>query len=68
MNKNLLNSFMARKGETQLDLAKLLGISLSRANAKINENGAQFTQTEISIIKKHYALSAIDVDLIFFAA
>lgn len=68
MNKNLLNSFMAKKGETQLDLANLLGLSLSRVNAKINENSAQFTQTEIATIKKHYMLSAAEVDSIFFAA
>lgn len=67
MNKNLLNSFMAKKGETQSDLANLLGISLSRVNAKINENGAQFTQTEIATMKKHYGFSAQEIDEIFFA-
>jgi plasmid maintenance system antidote protein VapI len=66
MNKNLLNSFMAKKGETQNDMATLLGISLSRVNAKINENGAQFNQTEIALLKKHYNLSPVDIDLIFF--
>ena len=68
MNKNLLNSVMAKNGDTQSDLAKLLGLSLSRVNAKINEKEAQFTQTEIAAIKKHYGLSATDVDSIFFAA
>jgi hypothetical protein len=67
VNKKLLNSIMAKSGDTQNDLANLLGLSLSRVNAKINENEAQFTQTEIATLKKHYKLSAMDVDEIFFA-
>lgn len=68
MNKNLFRSILAKNGETQKDLANLLGISLSRTNAKINETRkAQFTQTEILVIKKHYALTAKEIDEIFFA-
>lgn len=68
MNKALLRSVMAKYCETQADLARLLGLSLSRLNAKINESsGAQFTQAEIMTIKDHYALTPDEVDLIFFA-
>lgn len=37
MNKQLLASVLAKNGDTQSDLAKVLGLSLSRTNAKINE-------------------------------
>lgn len=67
MNKNLLRSMLAKNGETQKDLANLLGISLSRTNAKINETQkAQFTQNEILVIKEHYALTSKEIDEIFF--
>lgn len=68
MNKNLLASVLAKNGDTQANLAKALGISLSRTNAKINESGgAQFTQSEITMIKTRYHLTAQDVDAIFFS-
>ncbi|MGI5825668.1 MAG: XRE family transcriptional regulator [Bacillota bacterium] len=68
MNKNALCAVMVGSGETQDDLAKIIGISLSRLNAKINGwNGAMFTQREIIVIKKHYKLTAEQVDNIFFA-
>lgn len=67
MNKNLLISVMAKYGDTQSNLANLLGISLSRVNAKINENKAQFTQNEISEMVHHYNLSDTDTMEIFFA-
>ena len=67
MNKNLLMSVLAKNGDKQSDLAAILGISLSRTNAKINEtDGAQFYQSEIARIKLHYGLSAEEVDSIFF--
>lgn len=67
MNKNLLISVLAKYGDTQSDLAAVLGLSLSRTNAKINETGgAQFTQGEICMIKYHYRLTAEEVDFIFF--
>lgn len=66
MNKQLLASVLAKNGDTQSDLAKVLGLSLSRTNAKINEtDGAQFTQNEIAAIKKAYALTAKEIDEIF---
>lgn len=67
MNKQLLASVLAKNGDTQSDLAKVLGLSLSRTNAKINEtDGAQFTQNEIAAIKTVYALTAKEIDEIFF--
>lgn len=66
MNKQLLASVLAKNGDTQSDLAKVLGLSLSRTNAKINEtDGAQFTQNEIAAIKKAYTLTAKEIDEIF---
>ena len=66
MNKNLLNSFMARNGDNQEKLAEALGISLSNLNAKINGKGASFRQTEILAIKQRYNLNSDEVDSIFF--
>ena len=67
MNKNMFVSKMKLFGDTQEVLAKALGISLSRLNAKINEtDGAEFTQSEITFIKIRYHLTAEEVDIIFF--
>ena len=66
MNKALLRSHMAKRNDTQEDLANYLGISLSRLNAKINETcGAKFKQTEIAFIKKRYGLTPRETDAIF---
>lgn len=67
MNKPLFRSFMVKFRDTQETLADAMGISLSRLNAKINSNGAEFTQKEIAFIKLRYNLSASEVDAIFFA-
>jgi hypothetical protein len=67
LNKTLLKSFIVRYDKTQLNLARAMGISLSRLNAKINEsNGAEFTQSEICFIRDRYYLSNRDVNNIFF--
>lgn len=69
MNKRKLNAIMQLYGESQLDLAQYLQLSLSRLNAKINEyRGAQFRQNEIAAIQEHYGLSAEEVNEIFFAS
>lgn len=69
MDKSLLRSHMVRYGDTQKALAMALGVSLSGINAKINATGgAEFKQTEIGFIKNRYALSAREVDQIFFAS
>lgn len=68
MNKNELISILAKFGDTQKSLSKILGLSLSRTNAKINAfRGAEFTQKEIGVIKDHYNLSPEDINRIFFA-
>lgn len=68
MNKSLLTSFMAKFGDTQETLAKALGLSLSRLNAKINErDGASFNQNEMSVIISRYSLTQNDAMSIFFA-
>ena len=66
MNKNLLKSVMAARGDTQEILAEAMGLSLSRLNAKINGKKAEFRQAEINFIKERYKLSASDVEEIFF--
>lgn len=66
MDEKLLRSAMVKHGDTQSDLAEAMGISLSRLNAKINNNGAEFKQTEIMFIKQRYKLTAKEVNEIFF--
>lgn len=59
---------MAKFGDTQETLAKALGLSLSRLNAKINErDGASFNQNEMSVIISRYSLTQNDAMSIFFA-
>ena len=67
MNKALLRSAMVKNGDTQKTLADAMGVSLSRLNAKINSDNAEFKQTEILFIKQRYNLTAAEVNEIFFA-
>ena len=62
-DKNKLVGKMKWHGDDQQDLADCLGISLSRANAKIN--GAEFTQEEIKTIRLRYNLTPVEVVEIF---
>lgn len=66
MNKKKLRSFMALYSDTNKTLAEYMGISERSFSNKINENGSQFLQTEISAIKERYNLSDADVIDIFF--
>ena len=66
MNKELLRSVMALHGETNKDLADLLEISEQSISAKMNENGSEFKQGEIAKIRKHYNLTADQIEAIFF--
>ena len=67
MNLNELNACMALFGDTNLRLAEAIGISPQRLSAKRNETrGAEFTQSEIAIIKRRYNLTPEQVDSIFF--
>ncbi|WP_054252390.1 DUF739 family protein [Neofamilia massiliensis] len=65
MNPNKLKAKMVECGDTQVDLAKAIGISASRLNLKINNN-AQFRQEEIVAISERYKLTAIEIGEIFF--
>ena len=68
VNKQLLWSKMALYGDTNEDLAKALDLSPQRLSAKINStNGAEFTQSEISIIKERYNLTDAEVVDIFLS-
>lgn len=67
MNKKLLRSVMALNGDTNASLAAFLGITEQSVSNKINENGTEFKQGEISKIKGRYNLDSAMVDRIFFA-
>lgn len=67
MNKKKLVSVMKLHGDTGETLSKYLGMARSTLSAKMNEtHGAEFTQSEISGIKKKYNLTAVEVWEIFF--
>lgn len=68
MDKQLLQSYIKRYDGVQRNLAGALGISLSRLNAKINgTSNAEFTQSEMAIIKERYHLNDKVFNQIFFA-
>lgn len=67
MNKALLRSIMTLNGDTNATLADFLGITEQSVSNKINENGTEFKQGEISKIKARYNLESDMVDRIFFA-
>lgn len=66
MNKALLRSIMVLNNDTNKDLAEYLDISEKSVSDKINENGTEFKQSEISAIKKRYSLSDEQTTAIFF--
>ena len=66
MNKAKLKSIMALHGDTNKDIAELLGISEQSVSSKINENGTEFKQGEIRIISDKYNLSPEELAAIFF--
>ena len=67
MKKELLRSIMVLHGDTNKDLADYLGISEPSVSNKINENGTEFKQGEIRMIRDRYNLTSDQVDSIFFA-
>lgn len=67
MNSKLLRSLMVLHGDTNASLAAYLGITENSVSNKINENGTEFKQREISKIMRRYDLSADQVREIFFA-
>jgi predicted transcriptional regulator len=66
MNAQMLRSIMVLHGDTNKDLAKLLGKTEQSISNKINEKGTEFTQGEIAKIKGKYNLTAEQVEAIFF--
>ena len=67
MNKLKLESIMKLHGDNGRTLSEFLGIARGTFSSKINEtNGAEFTQSEISAIKKKYNLTPDEVNMIFF--
>lgn len=66
VNKEKLRSVMALHGDTNKTLAEYLGITEQSLCNKINENGTEFKQGEIRMIKDRYNLSPEEVDAIFF--
>lgn len=67
MNKNLLRSKLALAGDTYESLADFLGLAKNTVTRKINEShGAEFTQSEISMMKERYSLTDAEVIDIFF--
>lgn len=66
MNSQMLRSVMVLHGDTNKDLAKLLGKTEQSVSNKINEKGTEFTQGEIAKIKTRYNLTAEQVEAIFF--
>ena len=67
MRKELLRSIMVLHGDTNKDLADYLGITEQSVSNKINENGTEFKQGEIRLIRDRYSLTSDQVDRIFFA-
>lgn len=66
MDKKLFRSIMVLHGDTNKTLADYLGISAKSVNDKINENGTEFKQSEITAIMKRYHLSENQLTSIFF--
>lgn len=73
MNKPLLKSVMALRGDNTGDLAKYLGISRASVSSKMNEKvspagyKAEFKQSEIRKISDRYNLDAATIKDIFFS-
>lgn len=68
MNGALLKGEIRAREMTQEDVARQIGVSLSRFNAKLNNSGgAEFSLGEVRAIKSLLGLSASQVDSIFFA-
>lgn len=57
---------MVLNNDTNKSLAEFLNLSEQTVCNKINENGTEFKQGEIVMIKKRYNLTAEQVMAIFF--
>ena len=66
MNSKLFRSFMVLNNDTNKTLATFLNLSEQSVCNKINENGTEFKQGEIAMIKERYNLTAEQISEIFF--
>lgn len=67
MNANLLKGKIKANGQTQEDVARAIGLSLSRFNAKLNATGnAEFSLGEVLALKTFFNLTTQEVESIFF--
>ena len=68
VNRKLLKSKQALRGDTDSTLAAALGITPQTFSLKVNEkNGAEFTAGEMKGIKLRYNLTNEEFTAIFFA-
>lgn len=65
LDKNELRAALARRGERQNELAKVLGMSPSTLSAKIN-GAMDFKRNDIELMAVRYNLTMDDVRRIFF--
>lgn len=67
MDVKQFRSIMVLHGDNQKKLASYLGISQQSFSAKINEKGsAEFSKSEMTLIKEKYNLTAEQINDIFF--
>lgn len=66
MNTKLFRSIMVLNNDTNKSLAEFLDLSEQTVCNKINENGTEFRQGEIAMIKDRYNLTADQIADIFF--
>lgn len=55
---NKLKAYFVEHGIKQIDVAKVLGITNSSFNKKINRNGEDFTINQVKTLCEHYNLDA----------
>lgn len=66
MNTKLFRSIMVLNNDTNKSLAEFLQLSEQTVCNKINENGTEFKQGEIAMIRDRYNLTADQIANIFF--
>ena len=66
MNTKLFRSIMVLNNDTNKSLAEFLQLSEQTVCNKINENGTEFRQGEIAMIRDRYNLTADQIADIFF--
>lgn len=65
MNKSQFKVQMLKHKETMEQIAELLDIHVTTLSLKLNGR-TSFTQGEIQCLKKHWKLSAEDLNAVFF--